>query len=263
MAVLPKAYKNFGQHFLNDSNIINQITEDFKDIASSIIEIGPGPGILTEYLVAHDLPFHVIEKDRRFPEYLKTYLPEEKILLADALEIDIDSFINERDLLTPIWLVSNLPYNVSVPLLINFMQSKKIDYLTLMFQKEVGDKILPKTKKNGSGSLMALCQTYFEVSELCQVPPTSFTPPPKVDSVVLSFKRRETPTISLDQFKSFEKFLRNLFQMRRKQVGKVLKSSYPIEVIGRALEECHLEKTLRAEAFSLDDVQNLYKAMDC
>lgn len=256
---LPWANKELGQHFLNDLKVINTITDDFKDDAKNIIEIGPGPGILTDHLTLHDLPFHVIEKDKRMIDYLYPLLKRENITFADALKVDYSEYINERKISDELWLVSNLPYNVSTPLLIKFLQVPEIKYMTLMFQKEVADKVNPfATKKNYMGSLLGLSQNYFETGLLCQVPPGAFTPPPKVDSAVITFKRIENPIIPLEEFSRFEKFLRATFQFKRKQLGKVLSTYTTKEKLKVALDELGIPITIRAEALQLDDLQKLY-----
>lgn len=261
---LPRADKNLGQHFLRSQTVIDSITNDFKDVAGAMVEVGPGPGILTEYLAKHDLPFYVIEKDKRFPEYLEKFISPEQITLSDALEVYLSEFLRERNIADKdVWLVSNLPYNVSVPLLVNFIKTEEIKYMTLMFQREVADKVITfMTKKNKAmGSLLALCQTYFDVKVLCQAPPGAFQPPPKVDSTVISFERKENPLFPLSEFKKFESFLRKLFQFKRKQLGSVLKAFYDKETLEAACEKVGISRTDRAQAFDLETVQNLYIAL--
>ncbi len=259
MTKLPFADKELGQHFLKDQKVITSITSDFKDVAKNIIEVGPGPGILTKGLSEHQLPLHVLEKDERMAEYLNPILSPSHINFLDALALDYDQFIEDKAISQDLWLVSNLPYNISTPLLIKFIQTKKIKYMTLMFQKEVADKAFAFARtKNVMGSLMVLTQTYFEVSLLCKVAPGAFIPPPKVDSAVLSFKRIENPIIPLSEFKVFEQFLRLTFSQKRKQMKKVLKSGYNDEKIISALKKLELSETIRAEALSIGDIQNLY-----
>jgi len=257
---LPKAKKDLGQHFLINQEVIDDITSDFIEQASSILEIGPGPGILTEFINKRntkDLEYTVIEKDLRFKDYLKDYVKEENIIFGDALKFDL-STIN----LKGTWLVSNLPYNISAPLTIKFLKEVNIKYMTLMYQKEVGEKISPRqTKKNTMSSLFALCQNYFECSKLCDVAPSSFSPPPKVDSVVVSFTRREEPIIPLSEFLAFEKFLRIFFSLRRKQLKKVLKPHIPEEKLMNILTSLGKTGMERAETFQLEEVQLFYKKM--
>ncbi len=260
---LPWANKELGQHFLNNQNIITKITDDFADRAKHIIEVGPGPGVLTKHLAAHDSNLNVVEMDTRMIEYLGPIVKEENILFTDALALDFDQFINDKGIGEECWLVSNLPYNISTPLLLKFLQTPKIKYMTLMFQREVADKVFAfATKKNFMGSLMALSQTYFKTSLLVKAPPGAFTPPPKVDSAVISFERIENPVIALEDFPKFEKFLRAVFQFKRKQIGKVLKSYAPAERIAAGLESINQPLTVRAEALKLEDLQNLYKFLN-
>lgn len=260
---LPSADKSLGQHFLRDQNIISKICEDFKDSAEAIVEIGPGPGILTEHLALLGLPYFVIEKDTRFGIYLDQFIKEEQVTMADALQIELSKFFEEKKINgKKIWLVSNLPYNVATPLLVNFLQAPDIKFMTLMFQKEVADKVFPfATTKNFMGSLLVLSQTYFTCDLLVKVPPGAFAPPPKVDSAVITMKRRETPLVPLDEFKTLEKFLRQMFSQRRKQIGGVLKSYYSVEKIKESFDSMGLATSLRSEVFTLEQVIELYRKL--
>lgn len=264
---LPLANKSLGQHFLRDNTVINRICTDFKGEAQAIVEIGPGPGILTESLATRskeeNIPFHVIEKDERFPEYLRQFINEDQITLTDALAVNLSEWFKEKNIAAKkIWLVSNLPYNISTPLLINFLQATEIKYMTLMFQKEVADKVFPfSTTKNFMGSLHALTMCYFDSALLCKVPPGAFQPPPKVDSAVLTLTRKETPLVPLADFHKLEKFLRLLFSQRRKQLGGMLKASFPIELIQESFAKIDVPLTIRAEALTLDQVLDLYRML--
>ncbi len=260
---LPFANKDLGQHFLKDDKGIHAICDDFKEISDVIFEVGPGPAVLTKHLSAHQKPLYVFEKDNRFPEILQEYVLAQNIHLGDATKINWNEFISENKLQDKVvWLVSNLPYNVSVPLFTSFLGCEKIEFLTLMFQKEVAEKILnfsKNPKDHEMGSLMALSQTYFEVNLLCKVLPGAFVPPPKVDSAVLSFKRIKNPVIPLSEKNSFEKFLRVLFQQKRKQMGKVLKAGFSDEIIIQVLQKLNLDRTRRAETLTLLEVQTMYR----
>ena len=264
---LPLANKSLGQHFLKDQNVISRICNDFKDQAEAIVEIGPGPGILTESLAIRakeeGIPFFVIEKDDRFPDYLRQFINEDQITMTDALAVHLSEWFKEKGIAgKKIWLVSNLPYNISTPLLINFLQATEIKYMTLMFQKEVADKVFPfSTTKNFMGSLHALTQSYFDSALLIKVPPGAFVPAPKVDSAVLTLTRKETPLVPMEEFHKLEKFLRLLFSQRRKQLGGMLKASFPIELIQQSFESINVPLTIRGEALTLDQVLNLYRML--
>jgi 16S rRNA (adenine1518-N6/adenine1519-N6)-dimethyltransferase len=262
MSDLPFADKKLGQHFLRDQRVIDQIVTDQAMLAKYILEVGPGPGILTKFLCMHKKPIQVLEKDSRMVEYLREFLSGDQMMITDALEVDLNSYLGQLGWEEDVWLVSNLPYNVGVPLLINFIQAMPVKYMTLMFQKEVGEKVLDISGcKNSMGSLMALTQNYFEVNLKCPVMPGAFVPPPKVDSVVISLKRKEFPEIPLTEFRSYEAFLRKLFAHKRKQVGSVLKNHFEKEPMETALEKVGLDRTKRAEVFELSQVQDLYKLL--
>ena len=263
----PTAYKSFGQHFLHCQKTIHTITSDFKEDDDAILEIGPGPGILTKLLAHKSRPFKVIEKDSRFLEVLKKYLPQDCIYCQDALAFDLEDFLKEWKWQNKkIWLVSNLPYNISAPLFIKFIQYPSIHHMTLMFQKEVAEKMLsPKAfQKNNMNSLMAIAQTYFKIQLLEKVSPGAFSPPPQVESVVLSFQRIYNPVIPLEHFSFYESFLRTLFQFKRKQIGKVLQSFVISQKICSLLRHLEIESSKRAESFQLEEIQLLYKeVMSC
>jgi 16S rRNA (adenine1518-N6/adenine1519-N6)-dimethyltransferase len=258
---LPSADKSLGQHFLRDQSVIHQICSDFKNDAQAIVEIGPGPGILTEHLALLELPFHVIEMDTRFGVYLEQFISNDQVTMTDALQVHLSAFFKEKEIAEKkIWLVSNLPYNIASPLLINFLLAPEIKYMTLMFQKEVADKVFPfATTKNFMSSLLVLTQSYFDCDLLLRVPPGAFAPPPKVDSAVLTMVRRETPHIPLAEFRVFEKFLRQMFSQKRKQIGGVLKSYYLPEKIKEIFDSLEIPLTIRAEALTFSQVLDLYR----
>lgn len=274
----PTPNKLLGQHYLTDKKIIEKICNDYAQKFDCIIEIGPGPATLTKHLssISNKNNFLVIEKDPRFLEILKTTIDEKQIIIADALEVSIDDYCKKfsNDNNSPqknIWLVSNLPYNISSPLIIRFLQSSAIKYMTLMMQKEVGEKIIGlkqvNIKSNKSNkqmsSLKALVQTFFSVKKLVDVPPGAFSPPPKVDSIVLSFEKIEKPEVSIDDFFSYEKFLRMIFSEKRKQIGTLLKrylSELEFNEIIDVFKKFNLDITLRAETLDLIHVHALYAA---
>ncbi|MBL6991330.1 MAG: ribosomal RNA small subunit methyltransferase A [Bacteriovoracaceae bacterium] len=258
------ANKRLGQHFLHDQKVIDEICKQRYQDASAIIEVGPGPGVLTKHLANHQLPMHVIEKDKRFFEHLSDFIDPKQITIDDCLKISLPELINKHDLgRGKIWLISNLPYNVGVPLTISFMKVVEIQYMTLMFQKEVGEKITPQvTSKNRfMGSLYALSQNYFECQKIIDVSKASFVPPPKVESIVLGFKRRVDPVIPLEEFGQFEQFLRNLFSSKRKQVKTVLCAFYSSTQVLSNLQKQGIDPKLRAETLSLAQVQKLYRGI--
>lgn len=259
MSKLPRANKDLGQHFLRDLKIISGITQDYASEADVIVEIGPGPAILTESLSQHQKPLYVIEMDQRFKEYLERWVPTNNIIFTDALNFDWEKFIDQNNLHSKkIWLVSNLPYNISAPLFVSFLKISQIQFMTLMFQKEVGEKTYQHpTKKNQMNSLLALGHNYFQSKLLLKVHPGAFNPPPKVESVVVTYQRNTQPVIDLADFKQFESFLRILFQFKRKQLGSVLKGHLKGQK-DQFFNEIPIKTTSRAESLTIEEIYLLY-----
>lgn len=258
---LPKAKKEFGQHFLRDQKVISAITTDWVEECDYIVEVGPGPAVLTRELATKGKPYSVIEKDNSFDEYLKEHLSEENIFFTDALKFDWQSFIKEKDLVgKKIWLVSNLPYNVGTVLFTQFLQIPEIHFMTLMFQKEVGDKTYHKPHTPQMNGLFFLSQNYFNSKALLKVLPGSFTPPPKVDSIVVSYERKTNPEVAITDFKKLDQFTRKLFGMKRKQLGKVFKSNFGGTDIDALFSKVGIDKSRRAETLTPDEVLRLVRA---
>ena len=255
----PQANKSFGQHFLSSPTVINKITSPLPHEVDAIVEIGPGPAVLTPHLAKYNLPLYVIEMDERFVELLAPVVGSENIYRQEALEFDWQKFLEEKKFKS-IWLVSNLPYNVSVPLTLSFLRIPEITHMTLMYQKEVAQKILPNDPRNAMGSLHVMCKSQFELKHVVYAPPGAFVPPPKVDSQVLGFKRKETSDIALTDIDQFEKFLRVVFGQRRKQLGGILKNDWGAEEAQRRLEASGLNPQVRAEALTYEQVLKLFRS---
>ena len=257
MSRFPTANKSFGQHFLSSPTVIKKITSPLPEGTQAIVEIGPGPAVLTPHLAAYNLPMYVIEMDERFVELLTPVVGEERVFRQDALEFNWKEFLGKTELRS-IWLVSNLPYNVSVPLTLSFLRIPEIKNMTLMYQKEVAEKILPKETRNAMGSLHALCLSQFDIKHVVYAPPGAFVPPPKVDSQVLSFSRKEKPLIDLSHIDTFEAYLRLVFAQRRKQLGGILKKEWGQEKTLACLSAAGLDPQIRAEALSYEQVLKMF-----
>lgn len=258
MAKFPVANKSFGQHFLNSPTVISKITSPLPEDCDAIVEVGPGPAVLTPHLASYGKPIFVIEMDERFVELLSPVVGADHIFRQDALEFNWPDFL-EKHQFKSIWLVSNLPYNVSVPLTLNFMRIPQIKHMTLMYQKEVAEKILPKDLRNSMGSLHVLMKTQFELKHVVYAPPGAFVPPPKVDSQVLHFCRKMNPLISFDKLDDFEAFLRLIFGNRRKQLGGILRKEWGVEKTTQVLAALPLNPEIRSEALSFEQVLKLYE----
>ena len=258
MGHFPQADKKFGQHFLHSPHVIKAITQDLPSFEfEAIIEVGPGPAVLTPSLKSHGKPVYLFEMDKRFRETLEAVVGADHLVLTDALEVNWEDFLCERKIKSA-WLVSNLPYNVSVPLTLSFMQCPRIKKMTLMYQKEVAEKLLPREQKNSMSSLNALSSIFFDTKRLVDVPPGAFQPPPKVMSQVLSFQRKEKPWVELSKWNELEEFLRLVFQNRRKQLQGILRERIEKSRLDEFWRDHKIPSTIRAEALSLPDLLKLW-----
>jgi len=253
-----RADKSLGQNFLLDQNITDKIVRDTGDIKGHhVIEIGPGPGGLTRSILqAGAKRVTAIEFDERAVaalQDLKAHYPSLDIIHADALKFDPRTVSND-----PKMIIANLPYNIATPLLIKWLEHIHGDptcYTTmaLMFQKEVANRITatPNTKPYGRLSVIAQWLTNTQI--IYDLPPTAFTPPPKVNSSVVRF----TPK-SLTQkqtFKTMEALTAAAFGQRRKMIRSSLKT------YAQAIEKTGIDPTLRAENLTVNNFINLAKEL--
>ena len=213
-----KAKKSLGQNFLIDKNILEKITTitDIKD--KIILEIGPGTGNLTSYILKKNpKKIFVIEKDNELAEKLKNKFNNQlTIFNNDVLKIDENNMFKGK-----LTVFGNLPYNISTEILskwiINLKDNFWFESLILMFQKEVADRIISKFNTSKYGRLSILTNWKLDVSKICDVRPNSFSPRPKVDSTLLFFK----PKIKFYEFnnsKNLEEVTRVFFNQRRKKI---------------------------------------------
>ena len=245
------ANKALGQNFLLDSNITDKIIRlslsqqkiaDFR--AQNIIEIGPGPGGLTRSILkANPQSLSVIEMDSRCIQIMQDLKNEcdcpLNIINADALTYDTTSLCK-----SPRQIISNLPYNISVPLLIKWLlQIKEYSALTLMFQKEVADRITATTCCKDYGRVSVIAQLTCKIQKLMDLNPECFTPAPKIWSTVLLFTPLEQ-AISAQEISKIEKITSLAFGQRRKMLRQSLKS---ISDISAKLEQAGIKETMRAE----------------
>lgn len=260
MAKIPRANKDLGQHFLKDKSVIGKIIDDCPSECDAIVEVGPGPGALTKPLSEIGKPLYLIEMDKRFEEGLQ--LPNvEEIFFQDAMAFDWNKFLDEKDLRDKnIWMVSNLPYNVSSQLFVQFTKVKELQKMTLMYQKEVGEKTyFRQGVKNQNNSLLILAQTYFDSKLLVKVSPGAFLPPPKVDSVVVTYQRKDDPKVDYQDVENYEAFLRRIFAFKRKQLGSVLKAWPKGKELLDFLKNQGFDTQIRSESLSFDETLELYK----
>ncbi|WP_299126741.1 16S rRNA (adenine(1518)-N(6)/adenine(1519)-N(6))-dimethyltransferase RsmA [uncultured Winogradskyella sp.] len=217
-----KAKKHLGQHFLTDETIAQDIADSLSlEGYKNILEIGPGMGVLTKYLIKKDTTTHVIEIDTESVEYLKNnYLNlANRIYEKDFLKYDLTQIFGDKSFA----IIGNFPYNISSQILFKTLEMRhQVPEFSGMFQKEVAQRICSKEGSKVYGILSVLTQAFYEAEYLFTVPPSVFNPPPKVDSGVLLLKRKANYTLPCDE-KLFFKVVKTGFQQRRKTLRNSLK----------------------------------------
>lgn len=221
-----KLKKKFGQHFLKNEKIIDDIVNLNELENKNIIEIGPGLGILTKAILRKKPKFLIsIEKDYKLQPYLlplvKEYDSNFILKFDDALKTNIEEMYKKDSLI----LIANLPYNIATTLLINWLQYIQIfESLIVMVQKEVADRITAQISSKSYGRVSVLMQLYCEIEKKFDVCPKNFTPPPKVVSSVIHIIPRKK--ISKFNYSNMDLLLKNSFRFRRKKLKNNLSKYY-------------------------------------
>lgn len=253
-----RAEKSLGQNFLLDQNITDKIVRlsgNFDNLTA--IEIGPGPGGLTRSLLASPAAKVIaVEFDERavnaITDLKSIYGDKLQIIHGDAMKVDITTVSS-----APRAIVANLPYNISVVLLVKWLELIRadkgvVDFMALMFQKEVADRILASEGNKTFGRISVMAQWLCTTKRLFDLPPSAFTPPPKVKSTVVQFIPR-TLEADAPSFAIMERILAAAFNQRRKMVRSSLS-----EFAG-AMERAGTDQTKRAEDLSVDDFVKIAK----
>lgn len=253
-----RAEKSLGQNFLLDLNLTGRIARSAGALdGETVLEIGPGPGGLTRAILAAGAARVIaIEKDQRCLDALqdiaKAYPGRLEILNADALTLEETELFDAKAR-----IIANLPYNVATPLLIKWLgHADRFSSMTLMFQKEVADRITASAGTKAYGRLTILCQWLCEVSKMFDISPRAFTPPPKVTSTVVNLIPRPEPAYpaSMDQL---ERVVAAAFGQRRKMLRTSLKSLNTDTE--KLLLAADLKPTSRAEELTVADFCRLAK----
>ncbi|AUP81632.1 16S rRNA (adenine(1518)-N(6)/adenine(1519)-N(6))-dimethyltransferase RsmA [Flavivirga eckloniae] len=218
-----KAKKYLGQHFLNDESVAQKIADTLtlKDY-KNVLEIGPGMGVLTKYLLKKKITTYVIEIDTESVEYLQAnYLNlAPRIIEKDFLKYDLNHVFKQE----PFAIIGNFPYNISTQIVFKTLEMRdQIPEFSGMFQKEVAQRICSKEGSKVYGILSVLTQAYYNAEYLFTVPPNVFNPPPKIDSGVLRLIRKKDYALPCDDALFF-KVVKTAFQQRRKTLRNSLKT---------------------------------------
>tara|TARA_B100000575_G_scaffold273760_1_gene256962 strand:- start:190 stop:975 length:786 start_codon:yes stop_codon:yes gene_type:complete len=217
---LIKAKKSLGQNFLIDKNILEKIINITKVQDKIILEIGPGTGNLTSYILKRNpKKLIVIEKDYELAYNLKNkYNDQIKIINEDVLQIDETNLVKEK-----VTVFGNLPYNISTEILskwiINLKDKFWFECLVLMFQKEVADRIIAEFNTSNYGRLSIICNWKLKIKKICDIKPEAFSPKPKINSSLLIFHPKEN-FIKINNPRKLEEITRIFFNQRRKMLKK-------------------------------------------
>lgn len=231
--------KRFGQHFLVSTRVVRSIVGSSTGL-KGILEIGPGPGVLTRHLCGLG-KVRAVELDSRVLPVLAEYAPDAEVTEADALALDWDALLEEMP--CPRGIVSNMPYNITGPLLEKVSGVlRSIDRAVLMMQKEVAVKILARPGDRNRGALSVNLQAAFGISVVCDASAGCFLPPPKVDSTVLLFVPRD----DIRDTTVFRRVVSTGFRMPRKTLANNLRGVVELDGLG-------LKESVRPHELTEDD----------
>ena len=271
----PQAKPKLGQHFLASDDSAAGIVGALGDISqSTVLEIGPGRGILTSLLARRARRLIAVEVDRVLAAQLRLKFGMARnveILEADILTIDFDSLFGPKPGLgrpgidikpEPVRVVGNLPYYITSDILLRLFEfAKYFDTIVIMVQREVADRIAASPGGRDYGMLSATARLYAHVEKLFTLPPEAFVPPPKVHSTVLRLTmepRQQELGVAGD---GFIDFLRLSFGQKRKTLWNNLKAKYAEPALRRALGDAGVKSTARAETLSLEQSAAVYRAL--
>lgn len=259
-----RAKKGFGQNFLVDPVIVTRCAEEAHP-EGAVIEIGPGIGSLTEALAQHAQHVTSYEIDESLIPVLEDTLQKYdnvEIILEDFLETDIRTKVRElKEKYGQVTVCANLPYYVTTPVLFKiFAMGNDIPYITVMVQKEVGDRFAAQPNDPDYSALSVQGQYLYKVRKLFTVPGRSFNPSPKVDSVIIQFERREDVDLSID-IDAFSEMVRALFKQRRKTVYNNLKEYVKDSERARnILMNADIKEGCRAQELTVEQIKKIYEA---
>ena len=246
-----KFKKKYGQNFLQNKGIIKKIAEcgDVEN-KSLIIEVGPGSGNLTEELAllysdSNILAYEVDDSLEKTLLFRLHKYPNVKVLFGDFLKADLDLDIKDYNY-NKLYFISNVPYYITTPILFKLITSNLVfTKIVMMVQKEVGDRFCSEVSKKSYGALTVILNYYFEVKKEFKVDRNQFFPRPNVDSIVVSFKRKEN-LLPLKNVEFFFELVHDSFRYKRKMLRNNLKK-YNLEIIEKVLLKYNFDLTVRAE----------------
>ena len=250
-----KAKKSLGQNFLNDKNILEKIVNSVSITNKTIVEVGPGTGNLTDYILnKKPKKFYVIEKDNDLVKHLYSKFSDKLLIINDdILKIDETRMFDEK-----VIVFGNLPYNISTEILNKWITNLKdkfwFENLVLMFQKEVADRIIAKSNTSQYGRLTILSNWKLKIKKICDVKPDAFFPKPKIESSILIFSPKND-YYKIKDVKNLETITRIFFNQRRKMIKKPFNQLFNGDQ--RVLNKLKLNLNLRPQNMNLETYYKL------
>lgn len=239
-----RAKKFLGQHFLKDETVAARIADSLTGRSNHVLEIGPGMGVLTKYLIAKpELDFRAIEIDTESVEYLHDHYPTLKVIEGDFLKLDLSGLFSDS-----FSIIGNFPYNISSQILFRVFECRnQIPEVVGMFQKEVAERVTAGPGRKTYGILSVLLSAFYDSEYLFTVNENVFNPPPKVKSAVIRLQRNDVTSLDCDE-NLFVQVVKSGFNQRRKTLRNALRQlDKPLDTIPEEL----LQK--RAEQLSVAD----------
>ena len=220
--------KSFGQHFLAQPSIARQIAESFPvDDVAQILEVGPGQGMLTQFLLTRGVPVYAVEADRDMADYLAGAFPDwapAHVRLEDFLRTDLEALTGGR----PTALVGNFPYNISSQILVRLAEQRALfPRMVGMFQRELAERAVAAPGSKLYGAITVLVRAYYAGEVVLHVKPGSFSPPPKVHSAVIRLERRPEAAWPECDPQALRTVVRAAFNQRRKMLRNSLRGVLP------------------------------------
>ena len=248
-----KAKKSYGQHFLVNEDLAWRIADSLSmNGYTNALEVGPGQGFLTKYLLEKSVNLLVVEADRDMVSYLEKHYPtlKERIIPADFMKLDLNQFFKDEQFA----LIGNYPYNISSQILFKMLDYRdQIPEMVGMFQKEVAERVVAPAGSKTYGVISVLIQAFYEGEYLFTVGPENFNPPPKVQSGVIRLQRKASLDLGCDE-KTFKMVVKQAFSQRRKMLRNTMKT---LLSEGDILEDEFFNQ--RPEKLSLQDFIQLTK----
>lgn len=234
-----KAKKFLGQHFLTDESIARRIVDSLSETSHRVIEIGPGMGVLTKYLITRpEADFLVVEIDRESVAYLHDHYPTLHIIEGDFLKLDLSSLFQNT-----FTIIGNFPYNISSQILFKVFDNRSnVTEVVGMFQKEVAERVAAGPGSKTYGILSVLLSAFYNIEYLFTVNENVFNPPPKVKSAVIRMTRNEVTKLGCDE-KMFVQVVKAGFNQRRKTLRNALRQlgmpldNIPAELLAKRAEQ--------------------------